>query len=73
MTSREKEEEGSATSSYQASAEDTPLVLRSASYKQHERAIITTDVRTRNHANMLDVGDALDKEKQKKLSFSDLF
>ena len=68
LTSREKEEEGSATSSYQASAEDTPLVLRSASYKQHERAIITSDVRTRNHSNMLDVGDALDKEKQKKLS-----
>ena len=68
LTSREKEEEGSAASSYQASAEDTPLVLRSASYKQHERAILTSDVRTRNHANMLDVGDALDKEKQKKLS-----
>ena len=34
LTSRDKEEEASATSSYQASAEDTPLVLRSATNKR---------------------------------------
>ena len=41
LTSRDKDEEASATSSYQASAEDTPLVLRSAASKHIDNAIAT--------------------------------
>ena len=84
LTIRDKEEETSATSSYQASAEDTPLVLRSATSKLpdkttsvnskvmlspiHQYEVLNRLDHTMQQSNVLEIGDILNIEKQKKLS-----